>query len=344
MVGAPAFLDAQDAAPKASPGAPRAKVAEAERDLGVKAVGDLVSAEFRIRNPGDQDLELYSFKAAPGIRIEGVPGKVPAGGTLTVRLILFSPPPPGPVLAEATIRTNDVVNPDLRIALKAEVQAFLLLHPGYARYIVVQLAADGTIRQTVGSSDATAFRVLKVESPHPSLRVTFREARPDERQASWKGVQWRVEATLLKDAPVGALTGNLVIHTDHPKQRVAKAPVSGFVRPIFAVTPPEVRMGDLELKAPGRTRLVIKNYAVETIALRGVESNVAGVRGELNENEPGRSWSLTLWVDEDKAAGPFEGRLRIRTASPNVPAIDVPISGRIVRAGPKAIPSPTPGG
>jgi hypothetical protein len=310
---------------------PKAVVEKPERDVGVLAVGDPAAAEFDVRNVGDAPLELQSVKAPLGVRTEGVPASVPAGGSRTVRLVLGFPAPPGELMIEVSVLTNDPELPMLRLVLRGKVQAFLLMHPGYARYIVVQHAADGTITQTVGASDGAAFRVVGVESPSPALRTSFREARPDERRPGWTGSQWRVESTLSRDAPVGALTGDIVVVTDHPRQRVARAPVSGFVRPVFAVTPPEARMGDVDPRRTPRLQLFVKNFAEQLIDLRGAESDVTGVRAELAAREPGRSWGLTLWLDAEKPPGPFEGHVRIRTANPQVPVIDIPLSGRIVR-------------
>lgn len=330
LIAFPSLVSAQDGRLEKPTGVPKAVVEKPERDIGILAVGDPAAAEFDVRNAGGAPLELLSVKAPLGVRAEGVPASVPAGGSRTVRLVLGVPAPPGELVIEASVLTNDPELPTVRLVLRGKVQAFLLMHPGYARYIVVQHAADGTITQTVGAADGATFRVLGVESPSPSLRTSFREARPDERRPGWTGSQWRVDSTLSRDAPVGALTGDIVVVTDHPRQRVARAPISGFVRPVFAVTPPEARMGDVDPRRTPRLRLFVKNFAEERIELRGAESDVTGVRAELEAREPGRSWGLTLWLDADKPPGPFEGHVRIRTASPQVPVIDIPLSGRIV--------------
>lgn len=345
LAALPVSSMAQEPVAKGSPTptpVPRIQVATPEVDLGVKAVGDPLTAEFSIVNGGKETLELRSSKALPGVRVEGVPAKVEAGKTQVVRVTLPSSVPTGPIEAATMVMTSDPDQPVVRLLLKAKVTAFLLMLPGYARYIVVQQAADGTIAQTVGSADGATFRILRVDSPHPSLRVTFREARVDERRAEWKGSQWRIETTLMRDAPVGPLMGDLVVTTDHPRQKIVRAAVSGFVRPIFAVTPARLDLGPKDQSVPVHLNLAVKNYAEELIELGPVESTVKGVSGELMGIEAGRSWTLSLTFGAEMPAGPFEGKVRIRTASPKIPFIEIPIAGRVVAPVPVPVASPAP--
>lgn len=306
-------------------------------------MGDPLMADFVVENRGGALVELKSVRSLPGVRVEGVPAKIPAGKSHSVRITLPASVPAGPVEAATTVMTSDPDQPVLRLLVKAKVTAFLLMQPGYARYIVVQQAADGTIVQTVGSSDGASFKVLKVDSPVAALRTTFREARLEERKTQWKGSQWRIETTLMRDAPIGPLTGDLVVTTDHPRQKVVRAAVSGFVRPIFAVTPPRLRFDAKQKAVPIHINLAVKNYAEELIELKGLESTVKGVTGELLDIEAGRSWTLSLTLGDEMPVGPFDGVLRIRTASPKIPYIEVPLAGRVVPvpAG-SASPSPTP--
>ena len=81
------------------------------------------------------------------------------------------------------------------------------------------------------------------------------------------------------------------MRTDHPRQRRAFVPVSGFVRPILAVTPHEARLGDLERA---------------------------------------RTWYLKLFPTPGAPLGAFEGTVQLRTASPLLPTFGISLSGRSV--------------
>jgi hypothetical protein len=229
-----------------------------------------------------------------------------------------------------TLVTNDPDRPRLVVTLEVDVRPFLVARPGSARYNTVQHAREGTITQTIAAIDGADFRVVRVESPVPTLRIEFREATPDEREPAWTGRQWRVMTTLASDSPVGPLIGPIMVYTDHPSQKRVLIPLSGFVRPMMAVTPPEARVGDLARTRTKPLQFFVKNFAEEIFEITGVSTDVAAVRAEIEPIRPGRSWHLNLFVVPDSPVGSFEGKVVVQTASPKMPRLEVPLSGRLV--------------
>jgi hypothetical protein len=329
---APAPVAAQSGAP------PRVEVDPDSRDLGVVGLGEEAVAEFVLRNTGGAPLTLTVPRPPQGIEVEGVVAEVPPGESVRVRVRVDTLRAQAERRQESALVTNDPDRPRVTLVVQLDVRPFLRVRPGHARFITHQHAREGTIAQTVGAVDGASFRVLRADSPMPSLRVTFREARPEEREPAWTGSQWRVEATLASDSPVGALTGYIMVHTDHPRQRRAFVPVSGFVRPMLAVTPPEARLGDLDRRRTTPVRLLVKSFAEGAIQITGVSTDVAAVRAEIEPVEPGRTWRLKLLPVPDAPLGPFQGTLRLRTAIPELPSVEVPLSGRLVEASPPATP------
>jgi hypothetical protein len=314
------------------------------QDLGVVGLGEEAVAEVQVRNAGGAPLTLAAPRLPQGVGVEGLVPELAPGASVRLRVRIDTLRAHAEPRQAWSLVTSDPDRPQVAVEVRLEVRPFLLVRPGYARYITVQKAREGTIAQTVGAADGAAFRVLRVEAPVPHLRVAFREARPDERQGAWTGSQWRVETTLAADSPVGALTGTIVVHTDHPRQRRAFVPLSGFVRPILAVTPAEARLGDLDRRRITAVRLVVKNFAEEPITVTGVSTDVAAVRAEIEAIQPGRSWRLKLSPAPEAPPGPFEGKVVLRTASPKLPTFEVPLSGRIVEPppGPAAPPPASP--
>ena len=315
-------------------GAPRVVVTPESQELGVVGLGEEAVAEFLVRNEGGAPMTLAAPKLPRGTGVEGLVPELAPGESVSLRFgidTLKAAPDPRQVW---TLVTNDPQRPQVPLSVRLDVRPFLLVRPGAARYITVQNAREGTITQTIGAVDGLTFRVLGVDSPVPSLRVSFHEARPEERQQGWTGSQWRVLSTLASRSPVGALTGSIVVHTDHPRQKRAFIPVSGFVRPMLAVTPPEARLGDLDRRRAKPVHLLVKNFAEAPLEVTGVSSDVAGVGVQLEPIEPGRTWRLRLFPIPEGPLGPFEGRLLVYTASPEAPRFEVPLSGRLVDSSP----------
>lgn len=315
-------------APSTAP--PRVTVDPESQRLGVVGLGEEAVAEVVVRNDGGAPLTLAAPRLRRGTRVEGLVPELAPGESVRVLFRIDTLASDGNRQYSWTLVTNDPDRPRVVLGIDLDVRTFLVGRPGYARYIVVQHAREGTITQTLGATDGAPFRVLRVESPLPTLRVSFAEARPEERQPSWTGSQWRVMSTLASDSPVGPLSGQIVVHTDHPRQKRAFIPVSGFVRPILAVTPPEAKLGELARTRPNAVHLFVKNFAEEEIEVREVSTDVAAVRVEVEPIESGRTWRLKLFVVPDAPLGPFQGKVLLHTASPQVPRVEVPLSGRLV--------------
>lgn len=326
------LIQAAVAAAAEDPPAARAVLVEAERDAGKVAPGEPAVAKFRVENRGTAPLTLTAGNPRPfvaGVRSVVAGSPVAPGDAATVTVTLDTGALAGQGKVHVPLATSDPAAPTLMVTLLVEVEPALLADPGYARYNVVQKERDGTIAQTVWSADGADFRVLSVESPNDALRVSFREAAPDERRAG-DGSQWRVESVLAADAAVGALGGDIVVVTDHPRQKRLRIPLSGFVRPVLAVTPPVADVGEVDGAKPFRFTLDVKSFATEEIALERAECDLPGATVEILPVTAGRAYRVRVAVPADLPAGPLSGTVRIFTASAKMPQIEVPVRGRLL--------------
>ena len=198
--------------------------------------------------------------------------------------------------------------------------------PGYARYITVQGGRPGTVSQLLLADDGVRFAVTGVESPLPHLAVAWREARPEERIPEAAGSQWVVETALAPDAPVGPLGAVVAVLLDHPSQRTLLIPVTGFVRPRFAVTPPEAALGAVS-PGSGPFRFFVRNFMEEASELGAATCDVAGVTAVVEPAEPGHGWWVVVKIGAALPAGPFTGTLRVPTTSAGQPLLEVPVTG-----------------
>jgi hypothetical protein len=304
------------------------RIEPAELDLGVLGFAEPAQAEFFVRNPTPNPVELR-LEAAQGLRVEGLPARLAAGGEQRLTVVADTRSSPGPALLTLRVGTSDRQVPTLVASLRLNVRPFLSVTPGYARYITVRHAREGTLHQTVTAADGAAFRVLDVRVPVPHLRAAFHEATPAERRPDTPGAQWRVDLTLSSEAPVGALMGAIEIVTDHPKQKRAFLELSGFVRPVFAVTPPALQLGDVA-PGTGSVTLFVKNFAEELLSLTGLETGTPSLRAQIEPVEPGRTWRVRLTVPDTAPPGSIDTRLRLLTNHPHERAIEVAVSARVL--------------
>jgi hypothetical protein len=312
--------------------APKAVAVELIKDLGFVPKGEMATHEFQIRNEGNAPLELKQVMSSCGCTVAHFDRVVAPGQTGKVNVTVDTTTFNGPIAKGVTVYLNDPATPTMELTIRAKVEPFIKVKPGYARYITVQGEnKEGKIVQTLWTPDKSPMNVVKVESPYPFLTVRFWEAKPEERLKEIADQQqWKIEMHLSNDAPVGALTEALKVYTDHPKQKLVQIPVSGFVRPVVAVTPPVVDMGEVDAKAGVRFSLNVRNFATEPIKVTGVAGDVQGIDAKIEPVQDGREYEVRITFLPEARKGPLNGKLTLTTDSVKVPRIEVQLKGNVI--------------
>ena len=314
-------------------GVPTIAIDEPTRvDLGVVALGTDPEVRFAVRNEGDAPLTLEPGRLAAGLRLEHLDSPIAprARGEVRVRVETFRAGPS----ADYTIplRTNDPQRDTVILQVHADVRTYVLITPPTARFAYVQHEREGGTTHLVAAAGHADFRVTRVESPYPFIDVAFRPAPADTpRPEGVEGPLWHVQLTIRRQAEVGPLTGSLVIETNHPRQPRAWIPLSGFVRPLFAVTPPS--SAGLQVPAAGDAPIAsytIAHFGEAPVTLRDVTSSVPGLAGEVTTVTDGHRWRLDVRATAALASGPFEGTITVRTSRPEASSLTIAVAGRRV--------------
>lgn len=311
--------------------AQKAVAVEPVKDFGVVPKGEKIVHDFQIRNEGDAPLSITQVQPACGCTVADFDKTIAPGQVGKVHAVVDTATFNGPIAKGVTVFTDDPATPQIELTVRAKVEPYLSVKPGYARYIYVKgEPGKPLIGQTVWSPDGTPFEITKVEATKPYLKTSVREAVKEERQADVEGKQWRVDIELADDSPVGALAETVTITTNHPKQKLIQIPVSGFVRPVVAVTPPVADFGNIELKDVLSKAVNLRNFATEPIKITGVEDDLSGIDSKLEPLNEGREYQVRLTLKPELGKGPFSGVLKITTDSPKQPVIEVPLKGVVL--------------
>jgi hypothetical protein len=308
----------------------KAVAVEPIKDLGTVAKGDKVTQDFEIRNDGSGPLEITEVKPACGCTVASFDKSIAPGKVGKVHVVIDTVSFGGPIAKGVTVYTSDPGNPQIELTVRVKVEPYIDVKPGYARYSIVRgEPKEGTIVQTLFAPDGQPMDIVKVDSPFPYLTVSFREAQEGERLPDVKVKQWRVEMLLSNDAPVGPIAGYVSVHTNHPKQKLVEIPVSGFVRPVLAVTPPKGDFGAIEVKEPRRQVFEVRNFATEPIKVIGVDPLGQGMDAKVEALEEGRRYVVRLTLNPNLPKGPLHDKLTLHTDSPKLPVIEVGLSATV---------------
>lgn len=313
---------------RAAGGGPAAVIDEPVIDAGLVPVGEQVEAVFTIRNEGTAPLEITQVHPACGCTVAEYDEVIAPGASGTIRAVVDTTSEVGANAKAVTVYTNDPGNPRLQLTVKSDVRPFLTMEPGYARFTsFVHEDRDQTIPQLLWTSDFQALEITAMESPHPWIAVSYREATEAERSDKAAGKQWRIDVTLTKDAPIGPLANRVLLRTNHPRQKVVEVPVSGFVRPMVAVTPPDVNFGSVDPAEQQQWGILVRNFGSAPLRIEEVDSSVPGMRVDVESLQEGQQYKLVFTPTVDMAQGPFDGRVKLKTNLPQQPTITVNLRG-----------------
>jgi hypothetical protein len=308
---------------------PRAVAPAAPHDFGVVGLGTDPEVDFTINNAGDAPLEIGVVPLPRGLRMVRAARTIAPkrSGAIRIALDTFQANPTNEFTVRAT--TNDPEAPEIQFTVKAEVRAYLAMTPPAARFTFVQFGAEGGTKHVLAATDGAKFDVTGVESSLSYITTKWRELKANERTPELAGRQFQVELAISPKAPVGPIGGYVTVRTNHSKQPRAFLPVSGFVRPLFAVTPfrvslPAVRTADLEKPV---AMLVVKNFGADALELTGAKSDIAGLDAKITPVEAGHHWRVEVRLPPAMPGGAFKGTLRLATTSKQVPELVVPIEG-----------------
>lgn len=328
LLCAPLWAESTQAASEATPKQPKLVVEERVHDTGEVARDQVVEHSFKIRNDGDAPLVIENAVVGSNTEILSRPSSLAPGesGEIRVRVPLIQDRALA-LLKQVELRTNDPSQPSLVLELKILSKEYVVAKPGYARWIAVQKEVPGTISQKLVAPDGADFQILDISTPPAGITMTSK-ALPATPPAP---KEWQIDLTLGTDAPVGPIVGTLLVHVNHPKQSVVPIPLSGFMRPVAAVTPPKLDIGEIELTKAGSQAFLVKIFSTEPIYITKAEHNLAGVPPAAIETmTDGRQYKVRLAFDPATTPkGPIHGTLRILTSSTKVPELTVPIDGVI---------------
>lgn len=311
---------------------PRAAVDQPIADLGVITRGETATYDFAIRNEGDEVLEITDVRPACGCTVADYPKTIAPGESGILHAEVDTTDLKGATAKGISVYTNDPENPRLQLTLRIRVQEYLIFNPGFARFVQAQGAGVGAVDEIFFSSDFDDLQIEKVESPYPFLEVSYREATPEERWEGGAGRQWFFELALDYDhAPVGPIAGEVVVHTNHPKQASTRLPVSGFVRPMLAVTPPVADLKAVEVgDEPQTARLLVKSFAPFPVHVTGVETDVPGIEAAVTTATDGKVYIVELTLSPEMPKGEFSGKVTIHTDAEREPVVLVDLKGTIL--------------
>ena len=192
-----------------------------DHDFGTVESGPVVSHTFRLKNLGPQTIQIASVTPACGCTavLASTPTLGPGeeGG---VEVALDTYKLAGPQAKTVTVRSNDVVRPELVLTVHGTVVTDLRTAP--SRLYLGRLPAGAVVSQHVDVEAKPDVQITGVTSESNRLQLQTTPLDPPQR-----GV--RVRVTLLPTAAAGTFDDRIVVSSTSPRQPTLTIPVLGTI-------------------------------------------------------------------------------------------------------------------
>ncbi len=311
---------------------PNMVVPEKVKDVGTVAQGEMVEVDFSIINEGTDSLQVKAVRPTCGCTVADYDKEIAAGGTGLVKAKLDTKDFSGPISKSILIMTNDPREPTVSVVIKADVRPYVEILPRpLIRFNAVQSEAMTEKVVVVATEAGREFKVTGVTSSVPYLKASSRQLSGSELVPGKPSTQYEVRLALTEDAPVGPVSANLTVKTDHPKAKEVTVKVYGVIRSLIHVTPSQVQFGTVEAQAkPGRNLIVVNNRTgAAAMAVTGASVDDDAFSATVATIEEGRRYQVTVNVKEGASSGPHNATLTLKTTDPDFPEMTIPVKASI---------------
>jgi hypothetical protein len=326
VLAIPAVVAAQGA----SEGAPKLLVPEKILDLGTVPQGDVVDAVFKLVNEGAGTLQVKAVRPTCGCTVADFDREIKAGATGTIKAKLDTTGFNGAISKSLLVLTNDADTPSMSLVIRAMVQPYLEILPRpLVRFNAVQ-HEDANQKVTVISAVDEDFEISGVKSSVPYITADVRKLGKDEIIEGRNTPQYEITLGLADEAPVGPITAQVEVFTNHPKAKKATLKVFGVVRALLHVTPSQLQFGTVEAAMkPGRNLILVNNREDNPVEVTDVSVDDEAFEPKVYTIEEGKRYQVTVSVKPEARAGSHDATLTIRTTDGQFSEISVPVRANL---------------
>jgi hypothetical protein len=320
-------LAAQTPEPSARPAI---EVKEATQDGGTVEEGTVVKLRFVVANTGSADLELTQVKPDCGCSVARWEKVISPGKEGTIDAEMHTDNFRGRVKKGFTVFSNDPLNPQVRLAVTAEVTPLVSVTPGRAASLAVE-DEPVSMEFTLVRNGGRPMKIVELVPNAPYVKGEW-EALPGDGS-------YKVKVTATGETPAGRNVVPFVVKTDLPK--------SGMITLIVTVdrgivtVPPMVFYGLVpkEIKAPNQAAVTFSRQR-GGFHIKEATVNDPKLQTKLETVRDGVEYRITLTYAGGWEPGIIARMLTVTTDDPKQPVITVPVQA-VVQLDPATLPPVT---
>lgn len=294
-------------------------------DLGKIREGEVVDAEFTIKNEGDADLVIDRVKASCGcttVKLSEEEKVIAPGGTQKVTVKFDSTGRPGDQRKGVTVHTNDPEHDRLNLTFRVFVETLFRTLPPYKYHFRNVRRGELLARpiDVVPTVPEGEMEILSVDLPPSQFRA---DVMPLQEAAEGRGSRIKLEVAPTATLGTVSTTADITVRIGE-KTETRQLKLLGTIVGDLEVLPPLIRLERPTVRGVRLRPVVLRSTTKEPVNVIEASAGI-GFDTDIQPSDDGRSCRVYVGIADDAEDGPRGTFLDIRTDSLVQPLIRVPV-------------------
>jgi len=290
-------------------------------DFGRKRAGEPVRHEFFFTNNGTGTLEILTVRPSCGCTVPGEYDRVVAPGkTGKLPLHIDTTKMNGPTEKSVNVVTNVIgEKSEVILKIKGVVWQAVEVAPNVCAFGRVTQQEPLERKLTIVNNTEEPVVITDIQCDNPCFRGEVKELE--------KGKKFEMTVFTIPPLRTGSNVGTITFATglrDTPKGSFS---VNAFVPSPIEVVPMRLTLAAVALTTPTKREVSIRNNnPAKPLKVSDVKMSNPALKATLTEQIPGSSFKVTIDIPAGFQATPAGETLSMKTDSPLMPEIVVPIT------------------
>jgi len=298
---------------------PRIKFANPVYDFGRIKSGDPVKYTYIFTNVGDQTLELSNVQPQCGCTAAGEwTRKVECGQTGSIPIQFNTASYSQPVTKTITVASNDKTQPVVVLQLKGTVWKPIEFVPPYC---VLNILPDMPSASSVVKIINNLEEPLALSSPecsNPSFRAELKTNTP--------GKEYQVTISAVPPLNPGTVQGKVTLRSSATNTPTVDVPFWANVQAAVMVLPAQIVLPTGPTAGKTSPAVTVQNNTTNALTVSDPSVNITNAEVTIKELQPGRIFTVTVWLPEGFELPPGQkALLTLKTSNPQFQKLEVPI-------------------
>jgi hypothetical protein len=316
----PGAASAADPLSRLSQG-PLIRIDQRTADLGQMPQHATRAHVFVIRNDGTESLRISKAIPDCGCTVAQAADTVIAPGASTdLRVVFSSGSFEGDQRKVVTLETNDPAEPRIDLLLLVRVNPEVEISDPILDFGPVRRGTTPVLATTLKAMPGVEWKVRPPAEASEYVRWTVA---PDPQAGP---SAWKVEATIRPDAPFGRFNVRVEIPYEHPKAKLGRISVRGFVHAYFSPVDPGINFGSLTVGKKQTRTLRLQADGPGDYRITAARASAPFLTTELRRD--GNDYLLTV-VFDPKDPMRLRETVTIETTDPEQPQLTIDVRGTV---------------